>query len=211
MMKEGHAKVLAKERYYIIKAGLQTYRLDSFIRTIDKQKGSNKGAILSFVRGLRFSALLIYAIREILSGSNLTANWGHIIDEDGELCSRECDIIIHKKGHYSRWNGGNPDPIMDFRFILQQNAIVVISCKSFLEKSKIEQDYCTDMKRYVDQVWLFAECCGPKSVKIITEEAYNIGYNHFFHLYTWNKSTDTIEDAEKVWFDFVEKIELLKL
>lgn len=209
-MKDGHKKVLSHQKFQSIKAGLQEYRLDNFVRTLERTPGSNKGNILAFIRGLRFSALLIYAIRESLNGSGLTASWGHIIDEEGEFCSRECDIIIHQEGHWMRWNGdGSGYPVMDFKFIEQENAIVVISCKSYIEKSKIEKDYCDDIKRYVKKVWLFAECCSPGKVISIRDEALEIGYENFWSLYTWDKvageTTDLIDD----WDDFIGKIRAL--
>src|SRR5271166_5699831 len=97
-MAGGIQELLDKQNYHKIQAGLKMYRIDTFIRDLEATEGKNKGGVLSFVRGLRLSALLIYAIRDLLGeGSDLTANWGHIIDEDGQFCSRECDIIIHNR------------------------------------------------------------------------------------------------------------------
>lgn len=209
-MKDGHKKVLSHQKFQSIKAGLQEYRLDDFIRTLERTSGPNKGNILPFVRGLRFSALLIYAIREALDGSDLTASWGHIIDEDGVFCSRECDIIIHKKGYWMRWNGGGDgSPVMDFKFIEQENAVAVISCKSYLERSKIEKDYCDDIKKYVKTVWLFAECCSPDKVNVIRDTALEIGYENFWSLYTWDRVTDNTDDLLDEWDDFISKVRSL--
>ncbi|MDX2303733.1 MAG: hypothetical protein NW226_13090 [Microscillaceae bacterium] len=209
-MNEGHKKTLLTEKFLTIKAGLQAYRLNDFIKMAESKKGAGK--ILPFVRGLRFSALLIYAIRDFLVGSDLTANWGHIIDEDGEYCSRECDIIIHnKKGQTSRWNGnGGQDHIMDFRFIEQSEAKVVISCKSFIKvESKIEVDYCNEMRNYVNQIWLFAECCPPKKSPALKTKAKQIGYDNFWHLYTLDQKTGEAKDALDEWLNFVEKVKSL--
>ncbi|QHT68705.1 hypothetical protein GXP67_19680 [Rhodocytophaga rosea] len=109
-MSKGHKQVLDRQKYHIIKAGLSEFRINTYIRQIEKRQGKNKGTILPFVRGLRFSALLIYAIRQFLD-SDLEASWGHLINDEGEL-SRECDIIIHNKGHYMRWNGDGVNHIM---------------------------------------------------------------------------------------------------
>ena len=210
-MAEGYYKVFNKERYDTIKSQLLSYRLDPFIRDLESQEGAKKGIIFPFARGLRFSALLIYTIRECLTGSDLEVNWGQIIDEDGYACSGECDIIIHKKGHAKRWNGSDGvNHIMDFRFIPKENALVVISCKSYLIKSKIEKEYCSNMKKYVDQVWLFAECCGPESVDLIKDEAQQAGYEYFWYLYTWSRTTGDIVDSIAGWNDFVERIIALK-
>lgn len=211
-MASGHRELLEQQKFHTIKAGLQQYRLDSFIRNIESQRGKNKGTILSFVRGLRFSSLLIYTIRDLLQGSGLTANWGHIIDEDGELCSRECDIIIHREGYIMRWNGdGGLHPVMDFKFIEQSEAIAVISCKSFLQhKSHIEVEYCQDLLNYVENVWLFAECCPPDKSQEIKDKALEIGYRNFWHLYSWDREKNMVEDSLVDWNDFVKCIKELK-
>lgn len=209
-MEDGHKKVLIRQKFQTIKAGLQEYRLDKFIRELERQPGANKGNILGFVRGLRFSALLIYSIREFLHGTGLTASWGHIIDENGIFCSRECDIIIHKEGHIMRWNGdGGNQPVMDFKFIEQEDTIAVVSCKSYLEKSHIEKEYCEDLKKYVSKVWLFAECCPPEKVTVIREAAAEIGYEHFWSLYTWNRTTNETKDLLEEWEVFASEIKKL--
>ncbi|MGA0559266.1 hypothetical protein ACO2Q8_21585 [Larkinella sp. VNQ87] len=209
-MEDGHKKVLIRQKFQTIKAGLQEYRLDKFIRMLESQPGKNKGNILPFVRGLRFSALLIYTIREFLQGTGLTASWGHIIDENGVFCSRECDIIIHREGHIMRWNGdGGIHPVMDFKFIEQEDTIAVISCKSYLEKSHIEKEYCEDLKKYVSKVWLFSECCPPDKVATIREAAAQIGYESFWSLYTWDRTTDAITDLLEDWENFVSEVKRL--
>jgi hypothetical protein len=209
-MPEGYLKSFQKEKYDEIKAKLLSYRLDPFIREKEIEGGANTGLIFPFARGLRFSALLIYSIRESLSGSELEVNWGQIVDDDGLACSGECDIIIHKRGHINRWNGGNENHIMDFRFIEKDKAIAVISCKSYLTKSAIEKPYCEYMLKYVKRVWLFAECCGPESVDLIKEESNKIGYENFWYLYTWSRTTDNIVDDEAGWHHFIETVKSLK-
>lgn len=206
-MQKGHKLTFDKTRYADVKAGLQEFRLDSYIRTIEKRKGKNKGTILPFVRGLRFAALLIYSIRKIIR-PDLEASWGHLINDEGEL-SRECDIVIHKKGHYMRWNGDGEYNVMDFRFIEIDKAIAVISCKSMLYPSTIETDYCSDLDSFSKDVWLFAECCGPDSVDDIKAAAATHGYKKFWHLYTWNRKDDSVIDALDSWYDFTETIRAL--
>lgn len=199
------------ENYNTIKASLLSYRLDPFIRDKEAEEGPNKGLIFPFARGLRFSALLIYTIRECLSGSGLEVNWGQIIDENGYACSGECDIIIHKEGHIKKWNGGDGGKhIMDFRFIEKANAIVVISCKSYLTKTAVEDTYCKNMLTYVPKVWLFAECCGPESVELIRKESSEIGYENFWYLYTWSRTTDNIVDDVAGWLHFIEQVKSLR-
>lgn len=203
--------MLERQRFHTIKAGMQEYRLDEFIRRAEAQPGPGKGIILPFVRGLRFSALLIYAIREMLIGSGLTASWGHLIDEEGIYCSRECDIIIHYEGHISRWNGdGGGSPVMDFKFVECGDAVAVISCKSYLVPSKIETDYAIDLKKYVSKVWLFAECCQEGKLDDTTARATEYEYEKLWTLYTWNRATNDVADCIDLWEDFVHTIKSLK-
>lgn len=210
-MEGNYISTFERENYNTIKASLLSYRLDPFIRAKEAEEGADKGLIFPFARGLRFSALLIYNIREALSGSDLEVNWGQIIDEDGYACSGECDIIIHKRGHQKKWNGSDSgNHIMDFRFIVKENAVTVISCKSYLTKTAIEEAYCKSMLSYVSKVWLFAECCGPESVEKIRDAAKEIGYENFWYLYTWSRTTNEIVDDVDGWLHFIDTIKSLK-
>jgi len=207
----GHTKrILCEEPFRKMCAELTTWRIDNFIRQLEATRG--KGRVLPFVRGLRLSAHLIYVIRDRLEGTGLTANWGHLLDKKGEFCSCECDIIIHRDGHVQRWNGGGgggEKQIMDFRFIEQDKAIVVVSCKSYLTSSQIDTKYCSDMNKFIGRIWLFAECCGPKSVKSIEKKALEHGYEKFWPLYTWSKQTEPELNCDG-WIDFVEEVEKLR-
>ncbi len=209
-MPDNYIATFEMEDYRKITSQLLNYRLDPFIRAKEKEEGSNTGLIFPFARGLRFSCLLIYAIRETLSGSDLEVNWGQIIDDSEIVLSGECDIIIHKKGHIKKWNGNdNGNHVMDFRFIKKEHAVVVISCKSYLTKSEIEVEYCTNMLKYVKSVWLFAECCGPESVDLISDESKKIGYENFWYLYTWSRTTGAKVEDGKGWLSFIEAIKSL--
>jgi hypothetical protein len=202
----GYGKLLCEKPFRDMFSEFSAWRLDQFVRAQEKRR--SKGRILPFVRGLRLSAHIIYAVREILEGSDLTANWGHLLDEKRTLCSCECDVIVHKNGHVEKWNGGEK-PIMDFRFIDKKDAVLVISCKSLLKTDEIDREYSELMKPFVDKIWLFAECCGPKSLVNIKKAASDIGYEKFWALYTWSKKCDVVPNREQ-WNDFVKEIETLK-
>jgi hypothetical protein len=203
-----YKEAFAAERYENVKSPMLSYRIDPFVRSVEARGGKNKGNIMSFVRGLRLAALIIYQIRTILSGTNLSAYWGQIIDRDYSYLSNECDIIIGtENAHEQKWNGsGDGNDIMDFRFIMKDDVKAVISCKSFLTKNKIEEEYCENLLKYVNKVWLFAECCGPNSVQIIAEESKGFGYEHFWHLYTWNRNTGDCAFDVGIWKDFERKV-----
>lgn len=205
MNMQGTSKVLAAQTVNSIIGDLSTWRIDDFIRDLEKRKA--KGRVLPFVRGLRFSALLIYEIRKAISSKNLSANWGHILDDDGELVSNEADIIIHKPGFFHQWNG-NEKPVMDFKFIEKENAMLVISCKSFLKTSEIEVEYYNNMKNFVDKIWLFAEACGPESAANIETESKKIGYDNFYYLYTWSPKTE-IKNNTDGWLKFLQDLKKL--
>jgi len=194
------------EPYHQMCEVLWYWRIDDFIRGL----GQKEGGILAFVRGLHFSAQLIYAIRDIISKKDLKANWGHLLDRAGEYCSRECDIIIHK-GERNQWNGQQrKDPVMDFKFVRQDKAIIVISCKSYLRSGAVDKDYVRCLNPYCKKIWLFAECCEPKHVKAIKQQAHDAGYQNFWYLYQWSRETTSRERNETGWLDFVKKIRSLK-
>ena len=200
------SRLLHEERFMSMFGDFSNWRVDTFCRQMEAEK--KKGRVLPFVRGLRLSAQLVYLVRDLLSDTGLTANWGQLVDNEGNLCSCECDVIIHKEGYIRKWNG-ETNPIMDYRFIKQDKALVVISCKSFIRKADIDREYCKNMRSYVDKLWLFAECCGPKSTAIIKRKAAEFGYEKFWPLYTWSKQTTPIPNRTG-WMDFVSEVEKLK-
>ena len=203
----------AEDRYVSTKTKMNSHRIDDFIRMVEQRPGRNKGSILAFVRGLRLSALLIYAIRDILSDTPLSAYWGQIIDEGGLFLSNECDIIICPKDSYEmKWNGDgktNESDIMDYRFINKDVVRAVISCKSNMQKSDVEVDYYDNLSEYVEQIWLFAECCGPRSHTAIKNHALAIGYSNFWYLYRWSRTSGDTIDALDEWKNFEAQIRSL--
>ena len=199
---EGVGQRLDLGLYHQICADLWNWRIDDFVRGL----GQKEGSILAFVRGLHFSAQLIYAIRDIISEAELKVDWGHLLDKNEKYCSRECDIIIHKRGFHGQWNGR----IMDFRFINQEKAIAVISCKSYLRSGGVDKNYVKCLKPFVKKVWLIAECCEPKHTKAIARQARGAGYQNFWYMYKWSRETTGREQNENGWLDFVAKLRRLK-
>jgi hypothetical protein len=201
-----HGELLLRERFESMVGEFRSWRMCNFIRQLEASK--RNGRVLPFVRGLRLSAQLIYAIRELLEGTELTANWGHLLDVDRKFCSSECDVIIHRKtAHIRKWDG-TEKPVMDFRFVSMAGTLVVISCKSLVRT--IDEEYVVKLKKYVDRVWLFGECCGPRSIVSLTEKAQLAGYEHFWHLYTWSPKTEEKLNKQG-WNNFVSEVEKLKL
>jgi hypothetical protein len=201
----GHvARRLRLEHFHGLKEELSQWRTDFQIQEMEGEKPG--GIILGFVRGLRLSARLIYAIRDALSSSGLEVDWGHLLTEEGNACSLECDIIIHLPGFERIWNGYK-NSIMDFKFINFEKAIAVVSCKSFLRS--IDREYCKKMRPYVNNILLFAECCEPTAVERLKRSAKSAGYKGFWYLYACNQKTLECVIDEKVWINFIETLKSL--
>lgn len=185
-------------------ARLVRFRSSSY----DEGEERHERRVLNFVRGLRFSAQLIYVIRRLLSSKTLAAHWGHLVRDEDVLCSPECDIILHRDGKRHRWNGDDNEPVMDFWFIEPEAVRAVISCKSRIRKpSDVDRKFCQSLRHYgVKHVGLFAECCSPSHVGTIAKRAKKAGYDRFFHLYTLDPKTGSHSPSERSWDAFVRAI-----
>jgi hypothetical protein len=165
------------------------------------------GAILPFVRGLRVSAQLVYAIRDFVHGTDLEAHWGHLVGVDGITCSPECDVIIHRPAPKHRWNGGQ-EPVMDFWFIESQYAVAAISCKSLVDSIGADvDDYCRKVKCYVDRLGFFAECCPRGTEDGLRQSVRSAGYEMFTYLYSLDEATGYRQPNEPGWDEFIEWVE----
>lgn len=182
------------------------WRMDDYLKLLNKMNQKGWGKVLPFVRGLRLSARLIYIIRKNLNGTNLAADWGHLMNEAGDYLTPECDIILYdKKGKIDEWNDQTKNAVMNFKFIENTSAKLVISCKSLLKTSDVDKAYCEEVKKFVNRIWLFAECCGPRSPLKIKERAKQSGYEKFFFLYTWSEAKGIKPDQEG-WIEFINLI-----
>lgn len=201
----GHmSRLLNIEGFQSLVGQLVPWRLDPSVILMDRAR--DKGRVLGFVKGLRFSAKIAYLTRNILSTDNIEVSWGHLVDNKGKSCSPECDIIIHHPGHLRRWNGSEK-PIMDFKFIDCRQALGIVSCKSLTRA--IDKKYCETFKKYrLKNIFLFAECCNPKSVDRLTEQAKKAGYKGFYYLYTIDKDQKILTN-EEVYMKFIKTIQAL--
>jgi hypothetical protein len=190
--------------FHSLKEELSQWRVDPQILEMERERPG--GIILGFVRGLRLSARLIYAIRHHLSSSNLEVDWGHLLTANGSSCSPECDIIIHLPGYEHIWNG-HKDPIMDFKFINCEKAVAVISCKSFLRV--VDRRYSERMRPYIGNILLFAECCEPNAVERLKRSAESAGYKGFWYLYACNQNTSECIVDEMQWINFIQTLKSL--
>lgn len=165
-----------------------------------RDDGTYEGEILSFVKGLRISAQLIYFIRDCLSENGCDVSWGHILNDEGQSCSPECDVIIHN-GHVRKWNGSAVGQVMDFRFVRAKKVRAVVSCKSNV--TSIEEAYPAQLRDYgVERVFLFGECCSQSNYENLKQKALTAGYAGFWCAYfTSSKIEGPIRD-ESVYKEF---------
>ena len=192
------------EEFHALKEELSQWRIDPQIQEMERERRG--GIVLGFVRGLRISARLIYAIRDHLSSFDLKVDWGHLLTQEGNSCSPECDIIVHLPGYERVWNG-HSNSIMDFKFINCRSAVAVISCKSFMRT--VDRGYCERMRPYIDNVLLFAECCEPNAVRRLKRSAESAGYKGFWYLYACNQNTSECTVDEMQWINFIQTLKSL--
>jgi len=174
--------------------------------------GSQERRMLYFVQGLRFSAELIYEIRNLLSSTAVKVHWGHILRGEDILCSPECDIILHRDGKRRRWNGNHEEPVFDFWFVKPEAVSAVVSCKSLIRSpADVDDKFCKDLRGYgVKRIWLFAECCDRAKVDSIEARARRSGYDRFFHLYTLDSKTGSDTPSKSSWDAFAKAVRALE-
>lgn len=176
-----------------------------------REDGKYEGAILAFVKGLRISSLLTYCLRDWLSDSDWEASWGHIVNHEGQSCSPECDIIIHK-GHVQHWNGhGGLSPVMDFKFVDAANVLAVISCKSAV--ASVDDGYPAQLQKFgVTKVLLFGECCSETNYENLRKKAIDAGYLGLWCAYHQDGKGEGFISNEVMYADFYNSFrELLSI
>ena len=195
-----------QERYKSLCTKLDLYRTEQELHEARK-------SVLAFVTGLRFSALLIYEMRNILQNTNLAVNWGTIIDESSDKCSSECDIIVHKNGSEFAWNGEIDvgGSVMDFHFVDKQNVKLIVSCKGF-EVSQIDQNMKNDIIKlggWVETVWLFVEYFKATRLRGLCKDAKDFGYKKFYYLYL-KREDGSLDYNENLWCEFAKSLKELE-
>lgn len=162
-----------KEELNKLVGALTAFRFDPTIYAAKRKT-------LPFVQGLRFSSLLIYALRRLLVpyGNGIFVNWGLIID-DNDGVSPECDILVHREKRME-WNG-DPCPVMSFAFVPKEAVVLVISCKSKIDR--VDRKYAELMKSWTPRLWLVSECCVCGASDKLKGRATAAGYDEFWPLY----------------------------
>jgi len=193
---------LVNQPLHGLKAQLQALR--SARPLVKRRDGRYEGDILGFVKGLRLSAGIIQFLEQRLSQLDLEISWGHLLDENKQSCSPECDVIVHSKGSWGKWNGSDK-PIMLFKFIEAAHARAVVSCKSHL--TTIDLHYPKALQKFgVKKIFLFAESCSVTSFDTLRKRAKHAGYTDLCCLYFTGPRGTLQEVNEKLWMDFGEAV-----
>lgn len=193
---------LANQGLTGLKAELQTLR--SARPLVKRSDGKYEGDILGFVKGLRLSAGIIRYLEQRLSQTDLEVSWGHLLNDKRDSCSPECDVIVHSRGSWQRWNGSD-HPIMLFKFVDVAQARAVVSCKSQL--TAIDGQYPKALKKFgVDKVFLFAECCKSSRFDSLRDKAKAAGYVDLCCLYFTGPRGTLEEVNEELWIEFGEAV-----
>lgn len=171
---------------------------------VKKKNGKYEGDILGFVKGLRLSARVIYFLREHLSTTDFEVSWGHVLSDDGQRFSPECDVIIHTKGHVRKWNGTDC-PVMNFVFVNSSQVRAVVSCKSLLQN--LDSEYPESLRKYgVRKVFLFTETCKKSRFVRFQKRARAAGYVGLWCLYFQEKKDGSFESNEHMYVDFAARV-----
>jgi len=162
-----------------------------------------------FVKGLILSTHVAEAIQEHIP-NGYRADWGQVIGEDGNILSRECDVVVYKGKPYK------PIENRSMRFVLvkRKRARVVIQVRSSIQSvTKDDAEYCKQLKGFVPRVWFLAECCWANSenrAKTLKRQLKQIGYEHFFYLMRKNIKGEVIEIGDESFYQFIKLVERIK-
>ena len=180
---------------------LQPWRTDPGILTLPSSEKAT--LVFPFAKGQRLSARLTYALRNALAGSH-QVDWGQLLTDE-DLCSPECDIIIHTPGSKARWNG-SPGQVLDFHFVELAKVVAVISCKSMV--TSVDESYCRDLMSFgVQSVGLMGEACQSSAFKGLKDKATKAGYCDFWCLALEDAGVRTCD--EHISLGFVQYLESL--
>lgn len=157
-----------------------------------------------FVKGLVLSTNIIEVIDNHIPNGH-RADWGQVIEPDGNILSRECDIIIYRGKPYKLIQNKR----MRYVLAVKRQTKVVIQVRSGIDSvSRDDKIYSQDLKRMVPKLWYFAECCWAKTKKRaddIRRDLRGAGYKQFFYLYRMDP------DRLKKTMDYKQFIRFVRL
>jgi len=162
-----------------------------------------------FVKGLILSTNIIEVIDKHLP-KGYSADWGQVIDDDGNTLSKECDIIVYKGTPFKHIKNKS----ISFVLINKDKAKIIIQVKSGIQSvTKDSTEYCKAVKRFAPEVWFMAECCWAKSESRackIGRELKKGGYRHFIYFYRMDDGTLIKTINYEPFVKFIKMIRKLK-
>ena len=166
--------------------------------------------LYDFVKGLILSTNIIDFIERHLP-NGFRADWGQVIDiTDGNILSKECDIIIYEGKPYKRIK----NRCMDFVLVDKNKVRIVIQVKSSISVVKPEdKDYCRQLSNFVPEIWFLSEACiasSDRRIAKIERDLKSIGYRRFFYFYKIRDNPIKRDIAYKPFIEFINLIKKLK-
>jgi len=158
-----------------------------------------------FVKGLILSTNIIEVIDKYVP-NGFRADWGQVIDNDGNTLSKECDIIIYKgKPHKPIKNRS-----LCFVFVNKTQAKIIIQVRSSIQSvTKESREYSKAVRKFAPEIWFVAENCWAKSERRgakIESELKRAGYKHFFYFCRMDDNADRTPNHKS----FLRFINLIK-
>jgi hypothetical protein len=161
-----------------------------------------------FVKGLILSTNIIEVIDKYVP-NGFRADWGQVIDNDGNTLSKECDIIIYKgKPHKPIKNRS-----LSFVFVKKDQAKIIIQVRSSIQSvTKESREYSKAVRKFAPEIWFVVENCWAKSEgrgKKIERELKKAGYKHFFYFCRMDDNADRTLN-HKSFLKFINLIKNIK-
>ena len=162
-----------------------------------------------FVKGLILSTNIIEVIEKYLP-NGYRADWGQVIDDDGNTLSKECDIIIYEGKPFKHIKNKS----ISFVLISKKQARIIIQVRSSIQSVTNEsKEYCKEVKKFVPEVWFVAECCWAKSERrctAIKRDLKKAGYKQFIYFNRVDENTANRTPDYQPFLDFIKSIKRIK-
>jgi hypothetical protein len=141
-----------------------------------------------FVKGLILSTNIIEVIDKHLP-NDYRADWGQVIDDDGNTLSKECDVIIYKGKPFKLIKNKS----ISFVLVNKKQTRIVIQVKSSIQSvTRDSKEYSRELRKFVPELWFITECCWAKSktrAAKIEKELKKSGYKEFVYFYRMDENS----------------------
>lgn len=162
-----------------------------------------------FVKGLILSTNIIEVIDKHLP-NGYRADWGQVIEDDGNTLSKECDIIIYKGKPFKLIKNKS----ISFVLVNKKQTRIVIQVKSAIQSvTKDNREYSKELRKFVPELWFIAECCWAKSktrTAKVEKELKKSGYKEFVYFYRMDENSFNKTINYDSFVKFISAIKRLK-